>query len=126
MARIKGAGVDCLTLLAEVYERARIIPHVEVPFYPADWNLHRDAERYLDGVMRYAREVLDRDDNNPPQPGDIAVSKFGRCFAHGAIVFQWPRLIHAWHNAGVVYADSTQGQLAGRPVRIFDPFSASS
>jgi len=126
MGRIKGAGVDCLTLLAEVYERAGIIPHVEVPFYPADWNLHRDAERYLDGVMRYAREVLDRDDNNPPQPGDIAVFKFGRCFAHGAIVFQWPRLIHAWHNAGVVYADSTQGQLAGRPVRIFDPFSVSS
>jgi cell wall-associated NlpC family hydrolase len=126
MARVKGAGVDCLTLLAEVYERAGIIPHVEVPFYPADWNLHRDAERYLDGIMRYAREVLDRDDNNPPQPGDIAVFKFGRCFAHGAIVFQWPRLIHAWHNAGVVYADWTQGQLAGRPVRIFDPFSASS
>ena len=126
MARIKGVGVDCLTLLAEVYERAGVIPHVEVPFYPPDWNLHRDAERYLDGIMRYAREVSIRDDNNPPQPADIAVFKFGRCFAHGAIVLQWPRLIHAWHNAGVVYADATQGQLAKRPMRIFDPFSATS
>ena len=126
MARVKGAGVDCLTLLAEVYERAGIIPHVEVPFYPADWNLHRNAERYLDGVMQYAREIPAVDDSNSPRPADIAVFKFGRCFAHGAIVFQWPRLIHAWHNAGVVYADATQGQLAGRPVRIFDPFSAGS
>jgi hypothetical protein len=50
------------------------------------------------------------------------VFKFGRCFAHGAIVVEWPRLIHAWHNAGVVYAEATQGQLAGRPVRIFNPF----
>ena len=126
MARVKGVGADCLTLLAEVYEKAGVIPHVEIPFYPPDWNLHRDAERYLDGVMRYAREVPAGDTADPPQPGDIAVFKYGRCFAHGAIVLQWPRLIHAWHNAGVVYADATQGQLAGRPVRIFDPFSASS
>ena len=126
MARVKGAGADCLTLLAEVYERAGVIAHVEVPFYPPDWNLHRDAERYLEGVIRYALEVPAWDDADPPQPGDIAVFKFGRCFAHGAIVLQWPRLIHAWHNAGVIYADATQGQLAGRPVRIFDPFSATS
>ena len=57
MGRVKGAGADCLTLLAEVFERAGVIPHVEVPFYPPDWNLHRDAERYLEGVTRYAREV---------------------------------------------------------------------
>ena len=126
MARVKGVGADCLTLLAEVYERAGVIPHVEVPFYPPDWNLHRDAERYLDGVMRYAREVHAGDDNDLPRPADIAVFKFGRCFAHGTIVLRWPRLIHAWHGAGVVYADATQGQLASRPVRIFDPFSATS
>jgi cell wall-associated NlpC family hydrolase len=125
MARVKGVGVDCLTLLAEVYERARVIPHVKVPFYPPDWNLHRDAERYLDGVMQYAREIPAVDEADPPQPADIAVFKFGRCFAHGAIVLHWPRLIHAWHSAGVVYADATQGQLAGRLGRFFDPFSAT-
>ena len=141
MARIKGAGADCLTLLAEVYEKAGVIPHVEVPFYPPDWNLHRDAERYLEGVTRYASEIPYCADNAPPRgraasgeaalrreplPGDVAVFKFGRCFAHGAIVLGWPRLIHAWHSAGVVYADAMQGQLALRPVRIFDPFSAMS
>ena len=125
MGRIKGGGADCLMLLAEVYEAAGVIAHVDVPFYPPDWNLHRDAERYLEGVMCYAREVPAKDNPDPPQPGDIAVFKFGRCFAHGAIVLQWPRLIHAWHNAGVVYADATQGQLARRPLRIFDPFSAT-
>ena len=127
MARVKGAGADCLTLLAEVYERAGVVPHVEVPFYPPDWNLHRDAERYLDGVTQYAREVPTGDSHNiMAQPADIAVFKFGRCFAHGAIVVAWPRLIHAWHNTGVVYADARQGQLAGRPVRIFNPFLAAS
>lgn len=118
MGRVRGAGTDCLMLLAEVYESAKVVPHIDVPFYPPDWNLHRDAERYLLGVARHAREVA-----APPQPGDIAVFKFGRCFAHGSIVLAWPQLIHAWHTTGVVHVDATQPPLAGRPVRFFDPFA---
>ena len=120
MGRIKGGGTDCLMLLAEVYEASGVIPHVDVPFYPPDWNLHRDAERYLQGLMRYAREI-----DPPPQIGDVAVFKFGRCFAHGAIVAFWPRLIHAWCDAGVVFADAGQPPLIGRQVRFFDPFPIS-
>jgi cell wall-associated NlpC family hydrolase len=120
MGRIKGGGTDCLMLLAEVYEAAGVIGHVDVPFYPPDWNLHRDAEHYLQGLMRYAREI-----GGPPREGDVAVFKFGRCFAHGAIVIDWPRLIHAWCDAGVVFADANQAPLSGRQVRFFDPFSTT-
>jgi cell wall-associated NlpC family hydrolase len=118
MGRIKGGGTDCLMLLAEVYEAAGVIRHVDVPFYPPDWNLHRDAERYIQGLMRYAHEI-----GGPPRSGDVAVFRFGRCFAHGAIVVSWPRLIHAWCDAGVVFADGGQPPLIGRQVRFFDPFS---
>lgn len=117
MGRIKGGGTDCLMLLAEVYAAVGVIPHVDVAFYPPDWNLHRDAERYLQGLMRYAREI-----GGPPRSGDVAVFKFGRCFAHGAIVLSWPRLIHAWCDAGVVFADANQPPLIDREVRFFDPF----
>jgi len=120
MGRIKHGGTDCLMLLAEVYEAVGVIPHVDVPFYPPDWNLHRDAERYLQGLMRYAREI-----DGPPQSGDVAVFKFGRCFAHGAIILSWPRLIHAWFNAGVVFGDAGKPPLTGREVRFFDPFPIS-
>src|SRR5579864_2966125 len=91
MGRVKGGGTDCLMLLAEVYEAAGVVPRVEVPFYPPDWNLHRDAERYLEAVMHYAGEIP-----GPPDAGDVALFKFGRCYAHGAIVTQWPQLIHAY------------------------------
>ena len=120
MGRVKGAGTDCLMLLAEVFALAGVISRVEVPFYPPDWHLHRDAERYLNGLMRYASEIT-----GPPQPGDIALFKFGRCFAHGAIVVCWPRLIHAWWSAGVAYADADQPPLVNRPVRFFDPYPVS-
>ena len=49
MGRVRGGGTDCLMLLAEVFASAGVIPRIEVPFYPQDWHLHRDAERYLNG-----------------------------------------------------------------------------
>ena len=117
MGRGKGVGADCLTLLAEVYERAGVIGHVEIPFYPPDWHLHRSVELYLGGVLDRATEIP-----GPPRPGDIAIFKMGRCFAHGVIVTRWPLLIHAHYSAGVIGGDATQGQLADREVRFFDPF----
>jgi cell wall-associated NlpC family hydrolase len=49
--RVKGpaGGADCLTLVVEVYERAGILPHYEVPYYPLDWHLHRSIERLSPG-----------------------------------------------------------------------------
>jgi NlpC/P60 family putative phage cell wall peptidase len=116
-ARVKGAGCDCLTLLAEVFERAGVIAPIEVPFYPPDWHLHRSAELYMNGVVAHAREI-----EHSPRTGDIALFRFGRCFAHGAIVTQWPRLIHAWHSVGVVADAADQPRLANRKVRFFSPF----
>ncbi len=90
MGRVKGVGVDCLTLLAEVYAEAGLIAPLEVPYYPHDWHLHRAAERYLEGLSRYTHEV------QLPLAGDIVPFRFGRCFSHGAIVIEWPRIIHAY------------------------------
>lgn len=115
-ARVKGGGVDCLMLLAEVYERAGVAAHIEPPFYVPDWHLHRDAERYMEGLLGYARPVA------APEPGDVALFRFGRTFSHGAIVVAWPRLIHAYWAIGVVWGDATLYPLAGRPVRFFTPF----
>ncbi len=101
MGRVKGAGVDCATLLAEVYARGGAVPPVAIPFYPPDWHLHRDAERYLGFVVEHAAELsaissqlsaeetkLKADSRKliAPLPADIALWRFGRCFSHGAIV----------------------------------------
>lgn len=116
--RIKGpaGGVDCLMLLAEVYERAGVTGPVAPPFYVPDWHLHRDAERYMEGLLPYARPV------DCALPGDVALFRFGRTFSHGAIVTRWPRLVHAYWQRGVVLGDAALHPLAGRPVRFFSPF----
>jgi NlpC/P60 family putative phage cell wall peptidase len=116
--RVKGraGGVDCLMLLAEVYQRAGICARVAPPFYVPDWHLHRDAERYVEGLLGHAREIA------APLPGDIALFRFGRTFSHGAIVTLWPRLVHAYWQQGVVPGDATLHPLKDRPVRFFTPF----
>ena len=70
--RVKGAGVDCAMLLAEVYERCGLVRHVDPGYYPPDWHLHRDAERYLEKLMPYAHELA-----GPPALGDVAVFRYG-------------------------------------------------
>jgi cell wall-associated NlpC family hydrolase len=128
--RIKGAGVDCLTLLAEVYAEAGVTPHVDIPYYPHDWHLHRSEERYLEGLLRHACEV-----GGPPLPGDIALWKFGRCFSHGAIVVAWPVIIHAYVGRACTLEDADaaswlshvgeggQRALRVRPCRFFSIFA---
>ena len=123
MGRIRGAGVDCLMLLAEVYEAGGIAPHVEPGYYPPDWYQHRDEERYLAGLLCHVAEVPGPPERLP-RPGDIVVMRMGRTFSHGAIVIQWPRLIHAYHNArAVVYGDAGNVPFRGRELRFFDPFA---
>lgn len=104
--RVLGQGVDCAMILCEVYYAAGLIPHIDPRPYPRDWHLNRDEERYLGWIKKYAIEVPG------PLPGDIAVWKFGRGFAHGAIVVDWPVVIHAYLPAGrVVVDDGMRGEL---------------
>ena len=107
--RVKGAGVDCLQLLVAVYSEVGLLPAVDTGHYPWDWHYHRSEERYLTAVASHAARV------DIPQPGDLALFRFGRCVSHAAIVLDWPRCIHAYFGQGVVEVDAEQGaELAGR------------
>jgi cell wall-associated NlpC family hydrolase len=109
-ARLKGIGVDCAQLLMGVFSASTVglIAPLRIPHYPRDWHLHRDAERYMGGILEHAREFDPGDAG--PLPGDVVLWKFGRCFSHGAIVFAWPQIIHAQVGAGCVLADAEAEQ----------------
>lgn len=100
MGKVKGAGVDCLTLLSCIFEESGLIPTIDIPYYPQDWHLHRSEERYLKGLLKYTKEI------EVPKPGDIALWKFGKCYSHGAIVVEWPLVIHSYTKVGCTYEDA--------------------
>ena len=101
-ARVKGAGVDCGNLLIAVYEDLNLVPRLVIPHYPADFMMHSDREWFLEIVLQYAYEIP-----GDPLPGDVTVFRHGRLYSHGAVVVEWPMLIHAsikdrivaWGNA---------------------------
>src|ERR1035437_3278475 len=92
---VKSVGVDCVRLLIKVYQAFGLVPFDLDPRpYVPDWHMHRGEERYLDGVLKYGHPV------DVPQPGDIAVYRFGRTYSHGGIVIGWPVIIHAHRPDG--------------------------
>ena len=113
-AQCLGAGVDCAMLPAAVYRAVGLIGDIKIDHYPPDWHLHRDAERYLDIVVSQATEVP-----ASTGPGEFVLYRWGRAFAHGAIVLEWPAIIHAMIDVGVTLDDGEAGRLAGRPKRFF-------
>ena len=101
-ADVKGAGVDCGMLLVRVFVDSGLVPPFEPRPYPADWHLHRGEERYLGFVFDRAAEVV------APQPGDVAVFRFGRCYSHGGIVTGANPLVivHAYYEARCVIEEA--------------------
>ncbi|MFD2234833.1 NlpC/P60 family protein [Phaeospirillum tilakii] len=111
--RVKGAGVDCAMLPAEIYAGLGLIGPQDPGYYPPDWHLHRGVERYLAAVERVARLV------DAPLPGDLVMYRFGRAFAHGAIVTGWPTIIHAVKGLGVIESSGDGPEVAGRVRRAY-------
>ena len=101
-ARIKGVGVDCGQFPAAVFESLGLIPPLDIEPYPPDWHFHRDEERYLEIVEKHFQKI----DTDTPQPGDLALFKYGRVISHGSIVIAWPTIIHAYITAQAVVLDN--------------------
>lgn len=119
MGSLKGVGVDCAMILREVY--GKVLPwmkDIQIDYYPADWHLHSDDERYLGMVRKYACET------ESPKPGDIVVVKFGRAYAHGAIVVDYPTVIHAYLNASRVVLEDfvANKEIDSRKKLFFSPW----
>lgn len=101
-------GADCLQLVIEVGKSSGVLPTDFVPpaTYPRGWFL-RDS-RYLEMLLPYLQPI-----DTTPLPGDVALFRMDdapkRAPAHSTIVTEWPRVIHADPERGVVETDSTIG-----------------
>lgn len=89
---VKGRGVDCAMSLIEWFAGAGVIEWFDPRPYPATWFLHRDEERFLKIVERYADRLPA---GVEPLPADLALYRFGRCVAHGAVVMDETFIVHA-------------------------------
>lgn len=125
LARIKKAGADCAMFPLSVYQECGVIPKEFEPApYPMQWHLHRSEELYLKTIEPFAQEIPSDVRNAAswqPAPGDFIVFKFGRAFSHGAIVVDWPVIIHSYIPHGVQLGDALRdGEIIGREIKFFE------
>jgi cell wall-associated NlpC family hydrolase len=134
--RVKGpkGGADCGTFLAAVYEAAGIfrvdakeLRRADGERIGAQWNQNQDDEIYLRFVLKHASEIVLAHMHEQTQenirPGDLALVKVGRCWAHGAIVTAWPKIIHNYGQTGVLPASAATNEMwLGQPIRFFSPW----
>lgn len=125
--RIRGAGCDCATLLAEYLIGIGASDREELGVYSHDWFCHATEERYMYALMRHAAKTLDTVAAGSPEakPGDLVLFRVAgsRVFNHGAIVISWPRIIHA-ANPRVARATATAHWLTAQmEMAVFDPWA---
>jgi len=129
MARVKGAGVDCGQLLVACFAAAGYMEDFDPGYYTSDWHLHRDVDLYLQLVEKY----MDRaeGDNDLPladrkdfraNPGDVLMFRVGRVYSHGAIVTDWPNIVHSYLPSEMVEEVSLiNTPMSVRPMRRYVP-----
>lgn len=110
MGRIKGQGVDCAQLIWVVYYNCGLTPFMPLDYYPPDFMMHKDIERYMNIVLNRAREIKESE----AKPADVVLYRIGRVFAHGGLITElgWPHIIHSYVNVGVTEAIGNQGNHA--------------
>lgn len=97
-------GLDCATSIWIMFRQAGLETPETLPAYSPQWYMHRGEEMYLDLVLEHADEIQEAE----AIPGDIVIYKFGRCFAHGALVIEpgFPSIVHAHKPARCVLPDN--------------------
>jgi cell wall-associated NlpC family hydrolase len=127
-ARVKGAGCDCYTFIAETMISCHVIRNENLPIYSGDWWAHVTTEQYLFRLLRYAVKTFEglscvRDRVLPGNVvATIAPGTESRVFNHGAVVTSWPFGIHSVDD-GVVEVDLTEDPMwHGSQIKAFDPW----
>jgi cell wall-associated NlpC family hydrolase len=129
--RVKSAGCDCGTLLAEWAIECGICTREsleDIGLYSNDWFCNTSEERYLLRLIRHARKALEgvcRGAASEARPGCLVLFKSARSplYNHGGIITDWPKIIHAVDPC-VVESNATQHYLTSfAEMCIFDPWS---
>lgn len=98
---VKGAGLDCCTLVTNIYRDMGWVD-VSVPFsYSGDWYCRKEHREY---VLTYLKKYCEKVDDL--KEGDIISYRWGRSdFAHLAIYLGDGRIIHCAADDGVEITD---------------------
>lgn len=130
-ARVKGAGVDCLQLIAAAFIESGVSEPVEIPDYSPQWHMHRGDPLYREGIERFMDPVGDPDDErswserlaaDPAwrlEPADVWIVTYGRAFSHAGLITDFPKVLHAFAPYRAVVEGEIPTEVSRRPMRVY-------
>lgn len=123
---IRGAGVDCATLLFDVYKRCGLLEEEDFGVFKGDWWAHTTTEVYMQRMLRHAAKVAETTCSQTSEalPGCVVLVKSysSKVYNHGAIVTAWPLAIEAVQSGVREVEISRTPMWLGRAMAIFDPW----
>lgn len=104
--KIKGRGVDCVWLAAEMYRALGVIPPQDFGMYTVGAGSHLEASKVAEGVVKSgAFESVEPVAIVSARPGDLLGFKLGRVIHHVGVVLEWAKFIHSIAAVGVTESD---------------------
>lgn len=127
-ARVRGAGCDCATLIAEYMIEIGGASRVDLGTFSQDWFCNSEREVYFEELSRYARCVWEGVCMGTPaaaRPGNIAVYRVvrSRVYNHGSILLGWPEAVHAYQDGVARSRPGLHPLTSHTPMAIFDPWA---
>lgn len=112
--RIRGAGADCGSLLLGILIHTGMIDERDTDVYSADCWAHWSEDKYFKEMLRYSANFMEGVAYKSTEllPGTIILGAAAgnRYYNHGAIVTEWPMVIHAVHPR-VAEVDATTNHM---------------
>jgi NlpC/P60 family putative phage cell wall peptidase len=125
--RVKGAGCDCATFLAEVLIACGLAEREELGVYSHDWFHHSGEDRYKLRILRHAVKTMEAVAYRSlaVAPGNLVLTSVAhsKVYNHAGVITAWPRLVHAV-APHVIETDASRDPMwTLRHIVVFDPFA---
>ena len=119
--RIKGYGVSCQMLVAEIYTECGLLPpDVFIAEGPMDWGMaHKDSriEKFIDTELSKHFAAVEQ----APVAGDLLGFKIGGCVHHLGILCNATEFIHAMRDPGAHFSRIDDATFLKRLARVWRP-----
>lgn len=121
-AAVKGAGVDCVRLTAEIMLACGLIPGYEFPPYTLQWARHQSRSIILEWLDA-CPQVVRLPDGEAARFGDVVCFKIGRCVHHVGIVLDPPRFLNSVEGSRVSMCQLDDSTWAKRRECLYRPIN---
>jgi cell wall-associated NlpC family hydrolase len=122
-AAIRGVGVDCVHLLAEIYRETGLFAGYELPRYTMDGGDHADSSQvlsWLEAHPRFRRLDLATE---ALAAGDLVTFRLGRVAHHVGLMLSEQTFLHAIRDCGVLESRIDEKTYARRFLLAYRPIS---